>query len=305
MRNEIFVAESAAARVDVFLADNLDLTRSQIKKLVDSGGVKLSGTPVKAGAPVKAGDVVEVNIPDYVCNAAPENIPLDIVYEDGELAVINKPQGMVVHPAPGVYTGTLVNALMYHYSTLSDVGGELRAGIVHRLDKDTSGLLVVAKTNRAHAALALQIASKTALRLYRAVLEGVVKPDGGEISGNIARDPRDRKRFILGNTGKYSISYYTVLERFLKHTLCEFRLGTGRTHQIRVHAKAIGHPVAGDPVYGYVKRDLKLNGQLLHAYRLSFEHPVTGERMEFTREPPPAFDEALTKLRAGAHSRSG
>ncbi|HEY8443306.1 MAG TPA: RluA family pseudouridine synthase [Clostridia bacterium] len=300
MEKQIIIAEKDNDRLDVFLTEVLDITRSQIKKLIDSGNILVAGQRVKSGKSLKAGDVVEINFPDEpATRLVPENIPIDIVYEDQDLAVINKPQGMVVHPGAGVYSGTLANALMYRFNSLSS--DPIRPGIVHRLDKDTSGLIVIAKNDCAHLSLAQQIAQKTAVRIYRALLHGVIKEDGGVIEKNIIRDPKDRKKFTTAgpDQGRYAITYYTVLERFDKYTYAEFKLGTGRTHQIRVHAKSIGHPVVGDMVYGPKAQDFKeLKGQLLHAYRLEFDHPAQNKRMSFCADLPEYFEAILRKLRA-------
>ncbi|HEY8423322.1 MAG TPA: RluA family pseudouridine synthase [Clostridia bacterium] len=301
MEKQIIIAEKDNDRLDVFLTEVLDITRSQIKKLIDSGNILVGGQKVKSGKSLRAGDVIEITIPDEPeTQLIPENIPIDIVYEDEDLAVINKPQGIVVHPGAGVYSGTLANALMYHFSSLSS--DPVRPGIVHRLDKDTSGLLVVAKNDYAHLNLAQQIAQKTAVRIYRALLQGIVKEDSGVIEKNIVRDPKDRKKFAAVNDaakGRYAITYYKVLERFEKYTYAEFKLGTGRTHQIRVHAKYLGHPVVGDMVYGHKNQDFKdLKGQLLHAYMLEFDHPTKNVRMSFCSQLPDYFEAILQKLRA-------
>jgi 23S rRNA pseudouridine1911/1915/1917 synthase len=301
MEKQIIIAEKDNDRLDVFLTEVLDITRSQIKKLIDSGNILVAGQKVKSGKSLRAGDVIEINIPDEpATQLIPENIPLDIVYEDQDLAVINKPQGMVVHPGAGVYRGTLANALMYHFNSLSS--DPIRPGIVHRLDKDTSGLIVIAKNDNAHLNLARQIAQKTAVRIYRALLNGALKEDGGVIEKNIVRDPKDRKKFIAtpdASKGRYAITYYKVLERFEKYTYAEFKLGTGRTHQIRVHSKYLGYPVVGDMVYGRKDREFKdLKGQLLHAYMLEFDHPTQNKRMSFTSELPDYFEAILQKLRA-------
>lgn len=299
MEKRIILAEENADRLDIYLAEQLDVTRSYIKKLIDDKLITVEGEPVKAGREIKIGDIIDITFPQEVSDLEPQNIPLDIVYEDDSLAVINKPQGMVVHPASGVYKDTLVNALLYHFSTLSNVNGAIRPGIVHRLDKDTSGLLVVAKTDFAHNSLALQIGQKTAKRKYKALLEGVLKQDSGEITANIARDTKDRKKFVAVATGgKTALTRYKVLTRYAERTLAEFELGTGRTHQIRVHAKYIGHPIVGDKVYGFKNQAYNLNGQLLHSYSLSFTHPVTQKLMNFEIELPQYFLDVLQKQRS-------
>lgn len=299
MNKEVIIAEKDNDRLDVFLTEVLDISRSQIKKLIDNGNILIAGKKVKSGKSLKSGEIIEITYPDEPeTELVPEDIPLDIVYEDNDLAVINKPQGMVVHPGAGVHSGTLANALMYHFSSLSASSGLIRPGIVHRLDKDTSGLIVVAKNDFAHMNLASQIACKHAARIYRALLQGVVKEDSGVIEKNIIRDKKDRKKFTVAdnNSGRYAITYYKVLQRFSKTSYAEFRLGTGRTHQIRVHCRFLGHPIIGDPVYGYKTLENKeLNGQLLHAYKLEFDHPRSGERMSFSCELPWHFESILKK----------
>ncbi len=231
--------------------------------------------------------------------ASAEDIPLDIVYEDDDLAVVNKAQGMTVHAGAGNFEGTLVNALLFRLNNLSGVGGALRPGIVHRIDKDTSGLLVVAKNDRAHLSLSEQIKEKTCRREYYALLEGVLKRDGGTISTDLGRDPKDRLKMAVlpAGRGKEAVTDYIVEERFRDNTLARFLLHTGRTHQIRVHAKYLGHPVVGDKTYGYKKQRFALEGQLLHAFRLEFTHPTSGERMCFSAPLPDYFERVLTVLR--------
>ncbi len=302
MNERFFVAETSCNRLDVFLSEQTeDFTRSRLKKLIEEGHVTVNGTPVKkAGADIRKGDQVAITLPEvkeYAVQA--ENIPVDIVYQDADFAIVNKPQGMTVHIGNGNDTGTLVNALLYALDSLSGIGGVLRPGIVHRIDKDTSGLLVVAKNDKAHVSLATQIAEKTCHRTYYALLEGNLKTDSGRVVTDIGRHPTDRLKMAVlpDGKGKIAITDYEVVARFgTDFTLCKFVLQTGRTHQIRVHAKHLGHPVACDPVYGYKKQTLKANGQLLHAYRLELTHPTTGERMAFHATLPPAFSEILQKL---------
>lgn len=296
MREVLIIDEfGAGKRLDVFLSEQItDVTRSQIKKSVEAGETLVNGEQTKAGRVLKVGDVVDFNELENEINALPENIPLDIVYEDNDLAVINKPQGMTVHPAPGNYTGTLVNAILYHFNgEISDVGGNIRPGIVHRIDKDTSGLLVVAKNNQAHFSLAKQIAEKSCRRQYVALLEGVVKEDSGTINQPIGRSESDRKKMAVVQSGKSAVTHFEVLERFENYTYMKFDLETGRTHQIRVHSKFIGHPIVGDKTYGYKVQKFKLNGQLLHARKLSFTHPTTGEFMTFECDIPDYFTKIL------------
>ncbi len=289
----------APCRADVFISERTGLTRSAVKKLADGGHLFADGVPVKAGQALKAGARVAVEIPAPVpIRARPEDIPVDIVYEDEDIAVVNKPQGMTVHAGAGRAEGTLVNALLYRLHSLSGINGEIRPGIVHRIDKDTSGLLVVAKNDAAHLSLAAQIAEKSCKREYLALLEGVVKEETGHVSTLIGRDPKDRlKMAVLASGGRRAETDYFVLERFRANTLMRFSLQTGRTHQIRVHAKYMGHPVVGDPVYGYKKQRFDLNGQLLHAFRLTLTHPRTGERMTFEAPLPDYFARVLAVLR--------
>ena len=302
MDRRLFVAEENYKRLDVFLSEQLEeLTRSRIKKLIEDGNVCVCGKKtVKAGAEIKLGNEVTIEIPDAVEYAVqPENIPVDIVYEDTDFAVINKAQGMTVHAGNGNESGTLVNALLYALDSLSGIGGVLRPGIVHRIDKDTTGLLVVAKNDKAHVSLASQIAEKSCRRTYYALVEGCVKEDSGRVVTDIGRHPTERLKMAVlpDGKGKLAVTDYQVITRFgQEFTLCKFDLQTGRTHQIRVHAKHLGHPVACDPVYGYKKQKLKADGQLLHAQRLELSHPTTKERMVFTAPLPTPFCEILQKL---------
>ena len=302
MDQRLFVAEENCKRLDVFLSDQTeDFSRSRLKKLIEDGQVSVNGVIVKkAGAEIKRGDSVTVQIPEAVeYSVKPENIPIDIVYEDGDFAVVNKAQGMTVHMGNGNESGTLVNALLYALDSLSGIGGVLRPGIVHRIDKDTTGLLVVAKNDKAHVSLAGQIAEKTCHRTYYALLEGNLKEESGRVVTDIGRHPTERLKMAVLPEGKGKIAitdFETVAHFGADFTLCKFDLQTGRTHQIRVHAKHLGHPVAGDPVYGYKKQKIKADGQLLHAWRLELTHPTTGERMVFNAPLPPAFQETLDKL---------
>ena len=302
MDQRLFVAEENCKRLDVFLSDQTeDFSRSRLKKLIEDGQVFVNGVAVKkAGAEIKRGDSVTVQIPEAVeYSVKPENIPIDIVYEDGDFAVVNKPQGMTVHMGNGNESGTLVNALLYALDSLSGIGGVLRPGIVHRIDKDTTGLLVVAKNDKAHVSLAGQIAEKTCHRTYYALLEGNLKEERGRVVTDIGRHPTERLKMAVlpEGKGKIAVTDFEAVAHFgADFTLCKFDLQTGRTHQIRVHAKHLGHPVAGDPVYGYKKQKIKADGQLLHAQRLELTHPTTGERMAFNAPLPPAFQEILDKL---------
>ena len=286
----------AKTRLDVFLASETDWTRSQIKIQIDGGRVLVNGKPQKSGFLVKNGDVITLSFAREEISAEPENIPLDIVYEDEDFAIINKPQGMVVHPAPGSYSHTLVNALLYHFENLSNRDDDIRPGIVHRIDKDTSGLLVVAKNDFAHASLSKQIAEHSCFRHYLALLEGNLKEDEGTVETFIARSKSDRKIMEVSDSGKLAVTHYKVLERYRDYCLAEFMLETGRTHQIRVHAKHLGHPIVGDKTYGKPSK-FKLDGQLLHAYKLELTHPKTHERLIFECELPKYFKNVLSTLK--------
>ena len=291
----------AGTRLDVFLTEYFkDLTRSRIQKLIADGEVTVNQSATKANTKLKIGDVVEVNIPKpKETQLQAEEIPLDIVYEDKHMLVVNKPQGMVVHPAAGNYCGTLVNALMAHCGyNLSGINGEIRPGILHRIDKDTSGLLLVAKDDKAHLGLSEQIKAHSLTREYICLVHGRIKEDSGTIDAPIGRDPKDRKKMtITHKNSKNAVTHFFVLERFEKYTLVKCRLETGRTHQIRVHMSKNGHPIVGDPVYGRKKEEFKLKGQLLHAWKVGFIHPITGEYMEFEREVPEYFECVLESLR--------
>lgn len=287
-------------RLDIFLQEQFkDFTRSRIKNLIESGEIKVNGEIKKSGYAIKPNDEIFVCIaPPVEMSLDPYNIKLDIVYEDDDLAVINKPRGLVTHPAPGSPKDTLVNALLANLNKLSDINGVIRPGIVHRLDKDTTGLIVVAKSNLAHLSLSEQISTKECHRNYIALCDGVIKNDSGVIVTNIDRSKKDRKLMaVCRDGGRYSETHFKVLERYKKYCLVEFELKTGRTHQIRVHSKHIGHPIVGDAVYGGSTK-LFDNGQLLHAYKISFTHPKTGEFMEFTAEIPDYFESVLQKLRS-------
>ncbi|MBR3885382.1 MAG: RluA family pseudouridine synthase [Clostridia bacterium] len=286
-------------RLDVFLANETGWTRSQIKIQIDGKKVLVNGSAQKAGFHVKNDDKIVLSFSKDVFDskAEPEDIPLDIVYEDDDFAIINKPQGMVVHPAPGAYNHTLVNALLFHFESLSNSADSVRPGIVHRIDKDTSGLLVVAKNDKAHASLAAQIAEHSCFRHYLALLEGNLKQDDGTVETFIARDTKDRKMMAVSSVGKKAITHYHVKERFSSYCLVEFVLETGRTHQIRVHSKYLGHPIVGDKTYGIKNQKFNLDGQLLHAYKLELTHPTTGKRMEFSADIPEYFSKLLNKLK--------
>lgn len=286
-------------RLDVYLAMVTPYTRSYIKSLIDKGHVTVNGKNEKAGRALKSGDIVDVNVPaDRECDLQPEDIPLDILYEDDSIAVINKPRGMVIHPGGGVYSGTLVNALLYRLGSLSTINGVIRPGIVHRLDKDTTGVMVVAKNDAAHLSLSSQIAQRTVVKKYVALLEGNLPEDKGNVTTYIDRNPKDRKLMSVCDSGRIAITDYEVLKRYKNNCLVSFIIHTGRTHQIRVHAKYLGYPVVGDASYGYKKQRFNLSGQLLHSKYLQFTHPVNGLRMEFEAPLPEDFRKILNLLDA-------
>ena len=301
-RLDFIVAESeGGVRLDKFLSENIpDLSRSAITKLIEEGKVTVGEKSVKKNYKTAVGDAVSVLIDDpQPVDITPENIPLDIVYEDSDLLVVNKPKGMVVHPAPGNYSGTLVNALMYHCGEeLSGINGELRPGIVHRIDKNTSGLLAVAKSDIAHAGLSEQIKEHSFTREYLAICYGNLKEEERTVDAPIGRHKLDRKRMCVTQlNSKPAVTHIKVLERYGGFTYVKCILETGRTHQIRVHMAHIGHPLAGDDVYGSSKVITELHGQCLHAYKLGFIHPVSGEYLEFTADPPESFVRFREKLR--------
>lgn len=285
-------------RLDIFISDKFSLTRSAAKNAIEKSGAYVNGIARhKSGFELKRGDSVDFEppIPEEM-SAEPADIPLDIVYEDDCLAVINKPQGMVVHQASSYKKNdTLVNALLFNLDNLSGINGVIRPGIVHRLDKDTSGLIVVAKNDAAHLNLASQIEKKTAKRIYIGLCDGNFKQDGGTVDAPIARSKKDRKKMAIDENGRRAVTHYTVLTRYGRYTLVRFALETGRTHQIRVHAASLHHPIVGDPLYGG-STELYDKGQLLHAYRLEFTHPGTGERMGFECPLPEYFESVLKKL---------
>ena len=292
--------ECAGTRIDSWLAEQVEgLTRSAAQNLLAEQAVSMNGKPVKKNYKLVGGESLTVTMPELrEVNITAEDIPLDIVYEDADIVVVNKPRGMVVHPAAGNWTGTLVNALMFHCGdSLSGINGEHRPGIVHRIDKDTSGLLVVAKNNSAHQSLAAQIAAHTAYRGYEAIVVGSPREEQGTVDKPIARHKTDRKRMAIVEGGREAITHYTVIKRYRGYTHMAFQLETGRTHQIRVHMAAIGHPIIGDPVYGLKKdRFSNIGGQCLHAAKLTLTHPRTGERMTFSAPLPEYFTEILGKL---------
>ncbi|MZP43879.1 RluA family pseudouridine synthase [Heliobacterium gestii] len=292
--------EAADSRIDVWLVQKgLVPSRSHGQNWIKEGLVTLDGGPLKANYRLRPGDVIEVTPPAPEAAAIlPEDIPLDIVFQDGDIAVINKPAGLVVHPAEGHWSGTLVNALLHHIKDLSGINGELRPGIVHRIDKDTSGLLVVAKNDRAHIHLTEQVKDHRVRREYLAIVHGVIDAETGRIEAPIGRDPKDRQRMAVTAGGKGAVTHFRVLARFPEQgfSLLHCRLETGRTHQIRVHLAHIDHPVAGDPKYGPRKGAFGLTGQALHAWKLEFVHPRSGEPLQFRADPPAAFVQVLETL---------
>ena len=276
-----------------------ELTRARIQKLIAAGLILVNNAARKANYRLRGAEVITVSIPEAKPSPLQaKSIPLEILYEDSELLVVNKPKGMVVHPAAGHAEGTLVNALLYHCQDLSGIGGETRPGIVHRLDKDTSGLLVVAKNDRAHLQLSRQFKAHNVTREYVAIVHGRLAAAEGTIDAAIARHPQERKKMAVTKRGqgRRAVTHFKVLQRFKEYTYVALRLETGRTHQIRVHLAAVGHPVVGDPVYGYKKQRFNLRGQALHARLLGFNHPLTGQYLEFSAEPPQEFQALLNSL---------
>ena len=284
-------------RLDTYLSNNIDLSRSQISKLIKNKNILVNGKNVKNGYTIKEGDIIEVNYEEEILDVIPEKMDLDIVYEDDDVIVVNKANGVVVHPAVGNNHGTLVNGLMYHSNSLSNNNGEFRPGIVHRIDAYTTGLLMVAKNNKAHEILAKQLEEKTITRVYHALVWGVIENDTGTIDAPIGRDSKERKKMAVTDiNSKKAITHFKVLERYKNATLIELKLETGRTHQIRVHMNYIGHPVVNDPVYGR-KKIIDESGQCLHAKTLGFIHPTKNEYVEFTSELPECFINILEKLK--------
>ena len=293
---EIVVSEYSK-RLDSYLSNVLDISRSKVSKMIKAGNVLLNGNKCKASDSVDAGDIINYEILDEEIKVEAEEIPLDIVYEDDDIIVVNKPNGMVVHPAVGNKSGTLVNALMHHSKNLSSINGEFRPGIVHRIDAYTTGLLMVAKNDKAHESLSRQLQDKTTTRKYVALVWGVIPNDTGVIDAPIMRDKSDRKKMAVGNiNSKDAVTHFKVLERFSNATLIELKLETGRTHQIRVHMAYIGYPVVNDPVYGRRKL-IDETGQCLHAKTLGFIHPTTHKYMEFDSELPESFINILNRFK--------
>lgn len=286
-------------RIDRYVCDALaDFSRSYIQKIIDNGDILVCGRKVKASYKVKRGDEIIVITPDSVIpDIIPENIPLDIIYEDDDVAVVNKPKGMVVHPAPGHYEHTMVNALMYHCKSLSGINGVMRPGIVHRIDKDTTGSVIVCKNDKAHESIAGQLEKHSIKREYLAIVTGVIESDEGTVDKPIGRSSSDRKKMCVTDRGKRAVTHYSVLKRSNDFTLVKCVLETGRTHQIRVHMASIGHPLAGDEVYGHkVKTPVDTNGQALHAHILGFVHPTTNEYVETVAPIPEYFEKFVETM---------
>ena len=293
--------EESGIRIDRYLAEkDSGLSRSFIQKLLKDGQITVGDKAAKSNYKVRENDRIHLEIPDSSePDIVPEDIPLDILYEDEDVLIVNKPKGMVVHPAAGHYQGTLVNAVMAHCGdSLSGINGVMRPGIVHRIDKDTTGSLIICKNDQSHRLIAEQIKVHSVNRLYRGIVKGIVKEDSGTIEGAIGRHPKDRKKMAINErNGKTAITHYRVIERLKDATYMEFKLETGRTHQIRVHMASIGHPLLGDTVYGSLKNPYHLQGQTLHAYIIGFVHPTTGEYVEFKAPIPEYFEDLLNKLR--------
>ncbi|NOU95381.1 RluA family pseudouridine synthase [Paenibacillus sp. LMG 31456] len=291
LKEWIAETEDSGERIDKFITESLDedISRTQVQQWIKEGQITVNGASVKANYKLIEGDRLALTIPEpEELNLTPEAIPLEVVYEDSDLIVVNKPRGLVVHPAPGHYSGTLVNALLHHCKDLSGINGVMRPGIVHRIDKDTSGLLMAAKNDLAHTSLAEQLKLHTVNRKYIAVVHGNVAHEHGTIDAPIGRDPHDRKLYtVTERNSKHAVTHFVVLERYGDYTLMELKLETGRTHQIRVHMKFIGHPLAGDPAYGPSRsKSMTIEGQALHAAVLGFKHPRTGEQLQFEAPLP-------------------
>ncbi len=290
--------DDLSLRIDAYIADKIsEISRSYCKKLIKDGKILVNGEKIKPSYLIALNDKVQVIIDDpKPTELTPEDIELDIVYEDEDIIVVNKKRGMVVHPSAGHESGTLVNALLFHCGTMPVIGGQMRPGIVHRIDKDTTGLLVIAKNDTSHLNLSEQIKAKTAVRKYKALVEGVIKDDGGEVEAPIGRSKNDRKKMAVVIDGRSAKTIYKVEQRYNKYSLLDVELTTGRTHQIRVHMAYIKHPVVGDATYGYKKQKFNLKGQMLHAYELKLRHPRSQETMTFNAPLPADFEELLKKI---------
>ncbi len=298
IESTLITCDQDGVRLDAYIGSMMSgVSRNYVQKLIEAGDVLLNNQTCKVKKTLlKKGDAIEVILPALeTLDVLAEDIPLDIVYEDADLMIVNKPQGMVVHPAPGNYTGTLVNALMFQAERLSSINGVIRPGIVHRIDKDTSGLLMIAKNDHAHEWLAAQLKAKTTIREYVAIVNGVLSKDHGTIDAPLARHASDRKKIAIVNTGRHAITHYEVLERYKYHTLIKCTLETGRTHQIRVHMASIGYPILGDPIYGVKSERVKHTGQALHAKKIGFIHPTTKELVTFDSEVPEYFKVLVKK----------
>ena len=293
---KIIANDEDNVRLDIYISTkDSDLSRERVKKLIEEGNVLVNGSAKKSSYKIKLGDVIEINIPELKeCSIEPQDIPVEVMYEDDDIIVVNKPKGMVVHPANGNPDGTLVNAIMkICKGSLSGIGGEIRPGIVHRLDKDTSGLLIVAKNDKAHINMSQQIKDRKVNKRYVALVRGTIKEDEATISMPIARSKKDRKKMAVDRDGREAITHFKVLKRYGNYTLLDIKIDTGRTHQIRVHMAEIGHPVVGDEVYSNGKNEFGVHGQMLHARSLEFEHPITGKKMHIEADIPEYFKEVI------------
>lgn len=296
----VFVAEEDARRADAYIASVTGISRTECARMIEDGRILLNGAPISKKQSISAGDTVEVieeELKDI--DVEPENIPIDIVYQDKDIAVINKPQGMVVHPAHGNYTGTLVHAILYHIKDLSGINGVMRPGIVHRLDKNTSGLIVIAKNDKAHQGLEAQFKDRTCTKIYLALADGVFKETEFKVENYIARSKSDRKKMAVYNSeaeGRFASTEFKVLEQYKDAALVECKLNTGRTHQIRVHLQSVGHPCLCDSEYGFKKSKYAQTGQMLHSYKLEIDHPITSERLSFTAPIPEHMEKLILKL---------
>ena len=300
MEKIIVNSENAGLRLDAYIAERVEnLSRTAVKRLIEDGEIKVNNCIQKVSYKVQIGDEIEINIPEAKnLDLKAQDIPVEVVYEDSDIIVVNKPKGLVVHPANGNWDGTLVNAIMaICKDSLSGIGGEIRPGIVHRLDKDTSGLLIIAKNDEAHLKMSNQIKDREVKKIYYALVRGVISENEATINMPIGRSTKDRKKMAVTKNGKEAITHFKVLERFNKYTLLEVKIDTGRTHQIRVHLSEIGYPVVGDEVYSNGKNEFGVHGQLLHAKSLDFKHPITGKEMHLEAELPTEFFNVLEKLR--------